>query len=118
MTPDLDLLARLEREATPGPWRSTDCGWIHLTPTIRGPDGEPYHGRNVCRFGYGNGPTNRSIDTTNRDFLMALRNAAPALLAAARVGMMALDHDNGRVRDPRFIGAIEALRSHAPGGTR
>jgi hypothetical protein len=61
MTLDLDELERLEREATPGPW-------------------------DMCRFGpdvvvHGTG---WSLYRHDREFVVAARNALPALLAELR----------------------------------
>ena len=100
MTPDLDLLARLVDTAAR--FRADfEKRWARVSVAMLPPKGLDERA---------------AVHHAEAKRDAALRENAPALLAAARVGMLALDHDNGRVRDPRFIGAIEALRSHAPGG--
>lgn len=75
MSLDLDELARLEREATPGPWKVVDHGnWWSV-------DGL---GRTMFDDGSAADEYNQECTTGTRDLLVALRNAAPELLRLAR----------------------------------
>jgi len=88
---DLDALANLEAEATPGPWRVN-------VPDRKGPDDRPF-GEDwvVGAFGAGDDGKIRDVTTdhihasemgggADEDavFIVALRNAAPALLTELR----------------------------------
>lgn len=81
---DLDKLERLEREATPGPWnlkgRITGCYNIFATGIIDFSGGlEAVPGLSICRI------SELSRDgESDLDLLIALRNAAPALIAELR----------------------------------
>lgn len=69
--PDLNIetLEALEQAATPGPWKFWDSHINEIEPEIAGPD------RTVIM---------RSRINEDADFIAALRNAAPALIAAAK----------------------------------
>lgn len=75
---DLDELERLEREATPGPWR-----WADDYKTTRGETTYTlagYQGMGVLPC---DGIFNAPLDC-DEVFIVALRNAAPALFAELR----------------------------------
>lgn len=84
---NLDELERLEREATVGPWSSTpsdpsqgyECFWLTACPEIN----QERQIATVC------GPQNER-NTSNAAFIAALRNAAPELIAMARLGAIAI----------------------------
>ena len=79
---DLDKLERLEREATPGPWRLKRRAFeynIFAVVIDFSSDLEAVHGLNLCRIS----ELDRDGES-NLDLLIALRNAAPALIAELR----------------------------------
>lgn len=102
---DLDKLERLEREATPGPWRWTDdykTTHGETTYTLAG-----YQGMGVLSCdGIFNAP--RDCDEV---FIVALRNAAPALFAELRSA-------RERIAElEEYISALECI-AKAKGGRR
>lgn len=127
MTLDLDELERLEREATPGPWKHWDADGVAWDdPKACGYDsrengrGAPY---------YCTGPRTESDTQAGRDaaLIAAARNALPELLAEVRKlrlavnawagDMRALAADCGQAGDECPRGAVErelrALRERA-----
>jgi hypothetical protein len=98
--PDLEELRRLEAAATPGPWRY-DTG-----PTTWN-DGDIVAGDGQDRTWVTTSGPDGDINPPDAEFIVALRNAAPALLASAA----ALEPS---VEEPDLTTAYrEALRVHA-----
>ena len=75
----LDRLAELESAATPGQWRLAD-GYGALVSDD--PEKVARMGEDNLR-GYGGGLVGESIELADREFLVAARNALPALIAVA-----------------------------------
>lgn len=84
--PNLDLatLRRLLAEATPGPWRWwTSCSYRRLSSDATGRDGDVLHGA-----AQSDGVVDIVGSEADRDLIVALVNAAPALLDLAEVGAL------------------------------
>lgn len=76
---DLARLEELEGRATPGPWTVRPDGW-----QITAPDNNVAGFHNRVTIHDGGRPTSGNEGPADAEFIAALRNAAPSLLAAAR----------------------------------
>ena len=79
-------LEALEAQATPGPWRSREAGTEYL----------------ICDAG--GVASTKCIVEQNADLIVALRNAAPALLALARE--LKAERDEERVTSGRYAESL------------
>lgn len=109
---DLDKLERLEREATPGPWDLWDleergAGYNILAERVIDFGGglEAVHSLSLCRI------TEMDRDgKANLDLLIALRNAAPAMIAELRAA-------SERIAElEEHISALECIAKAKGGG--
>lgn len=87
MKVDIDELERLDKEATPGPWKDvlTQAGIRHIEP------GE--WSKEICALYGGSHDTG---DIENSSLIVAIRNALPAIIAELKAGR-ALRHALGRL---------------------
>lgn len=89
LSPDqLDQLEALNEKRTPGPWVHEGIGYGAVSSTDpaeiqRWIDKDEYHGAPDVKA-YGGKLVCESAEYRDREFIVALANAAPALLAAAR----------------------------------